>query len=100
MAYRVTYRPLAVSDLDRIYDFIALDNPERAFTYVSSIRAHCARLAEMPERGAPRDDLAFGIRTLSFGRRVVIAYRVGDDAVRIIRVFYAGQDFPSEWVES
>ncbi len=100
MVYRVTYRPLAVSDLDRIYEFIALDNPERAFAFVSRIRAHCARLSEMPERGVPRDDLALGIRTLSFERRVLIAYRLDDQAVQIIRVFYAGQDFPSEWVES
>ncbi|MCV3241903.1 type II toxin-antitoxin system RelE/ParE family toxin [Mesorhizobium sp. ZC-5] len=100
MVYRVTYRPLAVSDLDRIYEFIALDSPERAFAFVNRIRAHCAKLSEMPERGVPRDDLAFGIRTLSFERRVVVAYRVDDKAVQIVRVFYAGQDFPSEWVES
>ncbi|GLS32131.1 toxin ParE1/3/4 [Mesorhizobium albiziae] len=100
MAYKVTYRPLAVGDLDRIYDFIALDSAERAFSYVSRIRDHCDKLSEMPERGVPRDDLAPGVRTLSFERRVLIAYRVDHNAVRIVRVFYAGQDFPSEWVES
>lgn len=100
MTYRVTYRPSAVADLENIYEFIAQDSPERAFAYVGRIQVHCESLREMPERGTKRDDLATGIRTLNFERRAIIAYRVEGEIVRIVRVFYAGQDFPAEWFES
>ena len=50
-------------------------------------------LATFPERGTKRDDLAPGIRTIGFERRATIAFRVGDDTVRIVRIFYAGRDY-------
>lgn len=37
-----------------------------------------------------------GLRTLSMERRVLIAYRVSDDEVTILRVLYAGSDFTAE----
>jgi len=98
--YEVSFRPLAVLDLEQIEDFIARDSPLRAMDFVRRIQRQCALLAELPERGKPRDDLGLGIRTLSFERRVVIAYRIEADRVRIVRIFYGGQDYESDWRES
>ena len=63
----------------------------RAFT--DAIVERCESLAIFPDRGAPRDDLRPGLRTLGFRRRVTIAYAVGADVVTILAVFYGGQDF-------
>jgi len=53
-------------------------------------------LATFPERGTIRDDLAPGLRTMGFERRVTIAFRVLDQVVEIVAIAYAGRDFESE----
>jgi toxin ParE1/3/4 len=54
--------------------------------------AACVRLEDLPNRGAPRDEILPGLRILGFERRVAIAYRVAD-SIEILRVFYGGQDW-------
>lgn len=54
------------------------------------------QLETFPERGTRRDDLAPGLRTVGFERRVTIAFRVLPDAVEIVAIAYAGRDFTAE----
>ena len=96
MAYEVIFHPLAFDDLDRLDDFIAQDSPERAVAFIGRLRLFCMSLAEFPERGRRREELGEDVRTLSFERRAVVAYRIIGRTVRILRVFYAGQDFGRE----
>ena len=93
MANDVVFHALAFDDLDALDDFIAHDSPERAAAFVGRIRKFCASLAEFPERGRLREEFGPNIRTLSFERRVVVAYKVEQRTVLILRVFYAGQDY-------
>lgn len=93
MALRVSYRPLAATDLEQIYDFIAEDSPARSLMFVRQIRQRCESLAEMPEQAPSRDDLGPGVRLLTFNRRAMVAYRVERGEVLILRVFYAGRDY-------
>ncbi len=51
---------------------------------------------QLPNRGAPRDNLLPGLRTLSFERRALVVYRVENDTVSILRVFYRGRDYERE----
>jgi toxin ParE1/3/4 len=90
--HKLTYTRAALSDLDAIGDFIAADSPTRALAYVEEIRSHCRRLCQHPHLGPAREGLGQGIRVLPFKRRVLIAYRVLPDAIRIVRVYYAGQE--------
>ena len=91
--YPVVWRPKARSSLLALYDWIAEQaDPETAFEYTSKIEAHAAKLANFPERGTPRDDLVSGLRTMPYRRRTVIAYRVLDDEVEILRVIHGGMD--------
>ena len=48
-----------------------------------------------PERGTRRDDIASGLRTVGFERRVTIAFRVLDRGVEIVAVAYGGREFES-----
>jgi toxin ParE1/3/4 len=92
-SYAIVWRPQARDDLLSLYEWIADQaDPETAFDYTGKIEAHAAKLAAFPERGAPRDDLAKGVRTTPYRRRTVIAYRVLDDAVEILAVAHAGRD--------
>jgi toxin ParE1/3/4 len=86
----VVFHPIAEDDLGQIFDLIAADSPERAIGYVRRIKTACLGFSSFPERGRLRNDLAENVRTLVFERRVVIAHRLEDRSVTILRVFYAG----------
>ncbi|WP_285195873.1 type II toxin-antitoxin system RelE/ParE family toxin [Rhizobium sp. CNPSo 3490] len=97
---KVVFRPRAEKDLLDIYEFIAADNPMAAIELVRRLRQFCHGLEDMPERGAPREDFAPGVRILVFERRVTIAYRVVKEQVQILRLFYAGRNTPSAFREN
>ena len=100
MALRLVYDPRAHADLDSIYDWIAdQSDPETAFAYTSRLQAACERLIEFPRRGTPRDDLAPGIRTISFERRDIIAYLVEPGHVLIVGIFHHGRDVRRAFVD-
>ncbi|TAV51410.1 type II toxin-antitoxin system RelE/ParE family toxin [Rhizobium leguminosarum] len=100
MALKVVFRPRAEKDLLDIYAFIAADNSMAAMEFIRRLRQICHGLEDMPERGAPREDFAPGVRILVFERRVTIAYRVLKDRVQILRLFYAGRNKPSAFREN
>jgi toxin ParE1/3/4 len=98
--YRVTLTPDAKEQLDAIYDYIAAQaSPEIARSFTDAIIARCAGLAEFPHRGTQRDDLRPGVRTVPFHRRVTIAYSVGGSDVRVLGIFYGGQDYEASMRE-
>lgn len=94
--YRVVLRPAAREDLQDIYRMIAADSPANALAYVARIRSHYLRLVDMPERGASREDIGRGVRLLSFERRVAILYRIDQADVRVLRILYAGRQYPED----
>ncbi len=94
MADKVTFRPAAEADLFALYRYIAGESgAARAGDYVSRIEEACMALATFPKRGTRRDDIAPGLRTIGFERRVTIAFRVLEDVVEIVTIAYAGRDF-------
>jgi toxin ParE1/3/4 len=95
MARRVVFRPAAEHDLAALYAYIrdANGGPRVAIGYVRRIRSFCERLDLFPERGVARDDIRPGLRLAHFERRVVVAYTITPDQVRIGRIFYGGRDY-------
>ncbi|ATQ66851.1 type II toxin-antitoxin system RelE/ParE family toxin [Methylosinus trichosporium OB3b] len=91
----VRFRPAALEDLQDIYLFVfrASANTRIARGFVDRIVERRRRIGDAPFGGPARDDLAPGLRIVPFERSAVIAYRVEDDCVRIIDVFYGGRDF-------
>jgi len=93
---RVVFRPSAEADLTALYRYIAqASGSGRALGYLSRIETACMDLAQLPERGARRDDILPGLRTIGFERRVTIAFRVLDKTVEIVAIAYAGREFES-----
>ncbi len=94
MKYEIVFLAEAESDLNDLFDYIAdQSDAVRAQDYIGRIEVACAKLASFPNRGRPRHDLLPGLRTLSFERRALVAYRVENETVSILRVFYAGRDY-------
>jgi toxin ParE1/3/4 len=93
VAAEVVYLATAEADLASIYDWLSeVSEPSHAFAYIDRIQTACEALADFPGRGAPRDDLDPGLRSIVFRRRATIYYRAGPAAVEIVRVLYAGRD--------
>ena len=90
---KLVYRPAALADLDGIYDYIEPENPRRAASFVKDIRDRCRNLRAHPQLGPARDDLGLGIRILPMLGRIVVAYRITDEAIIVTRVFSGGRDY-------
>lgn len=94
MAFEIIFAPEAEAQLVALYRYIAREaSPDIAERFVGAIVEHCEKLEEFPSRGTPRDDIRLGLRTLSFRRRVTIAYAVEAERATILGLFYGGQDW-------
>lgn len=92
---KLTYKPLALADLDGIYDITGSDYPQRGYDFVEAIRARCRKnLLSTPKIGRERNDLGEGIRVYPIkDKRTVVAYRIAHEEIVIVRVFYGGADY-------
>ena len=87
MKYRVRYNALAVEDLIALHQWIEAEaTAEIADAYLDEIERRCSSLADFPERGTPRDAFGVGVRTLPFRKRIILAYRIDGEVVRVLRV--------------
>jgi toxin ParE1/3/4 len=98
VALKVIFRPQAEADLQALYRYIAeASGLGIAGGYIARIEIACMSLATFPNRGTKRDDLAPGLRTIAFERRITIAYRVLKTRVEILTIAYGGRDFESDF---
>jgi toxin ParE1/3/4 len=94
----VVYTVEAADDLEWIYDTIAeASGPVTASRYEQRIRDFCDRLEFGAERGTLRDDLRPGLRIIGFERRVPIAFLLEGDRVVVLRSFYGGRDWETDF---
>jgi toxin ParE1/3/4 len=88
---RILKRPLAESDLDDIWWYIAQDNPEAADKLLDRIEERCQALARFPEMGVNREELMHGLRGLPIGNYVVF-YLPIEHGIEIVRVLPGMRD--------
>ncbi|MAZ90932.1 MAG: plasmid stabilization protein [Maricaulis sp.] len=65
----VVLAPAAEADMGEILDYIALDNPDRAESFVDEIIDGCLEIPAFPEAGTARPDVADGARSIVHGSR-------------------------------
>ena len=65
---RVVFTVQAEQDLEEIGDYIAIDNPSRAVSFVREIREHCTEISSSPLGYTSRPDLGEGVRSCYHGR--------------------------------
>jgi toxin ParE1/3/4 len=94
VGHSIVFTPEARDHLDAIYDYIAdAASHDIAGRFTDGILDHIGKLTDFPHRGTMRDDLRPGLRTLTWRRRVTIAFAVDDTTVAIVGIFYGGRDF-------
>lgn len=90
---RLVILPAARADLIEIGDFIALDNPGRAASFVAEIEAKMRAAAERPLSFPARDELHEGLRAARYGRYLIFFVEQGDE-VQVVRVLHGARDLP------
>jgi toxin ParE1/3/4 len=91
---KVSFRPLAEADLFGLYRHIVAEAGHAvAGAYIDRIETACMALETFPQRGARRDDIRPGLRTIGFEQRATIVFQVKRAEVVIVRIFYGGQDY-------
>jgi toxin ParE1/3/4 len=88
---RVLRSGLAESDLLDVWSYIARDNPDAADRFLDLIDEKLALLAEFPEIGRRRDDLAPRLRSFPVGRYVIF-YRLSEPGIEVACVLSAYRD--------
>ena len=87
----IVKRPRARIDLAEIWEYIAEDNVEQADAFIGTIDRAFHALAEQPDMGRWRDELAKSLRSLPVGRYIVF-YLPLPDGVEIVRVLHGARD--------
>ena len=82
----------AERDLERIGDWIARDNPERAASFVDELLGACLGLCDFPERFplVPRYE-RHGVRHRVHGNTLIF-YRAEPDRVVVLHVLHGAMD--------
>jgi toxin ParE1/3/4 len=83
----VAFAPQAVRDLEEIADYIAVDNPTWARTFVGEIRERCRLLANFPESARKFPELGNDARILPFRNYVILSRNLPHE-VSIERVIH------------
>jgi toxin ParE1/3/4 len=90
------FRPEALEDLESITRAVrrASGSVGTARRYVARVLERCRHIATLPEGGRPRNDLAPGLRSVAFERRLVIIYRIpAPGIVEVTNVFHGARDY-------
>ena len=92
MAERPIVRsPASDDDLIDIWCTIALDNPRAADRVLDTIAAGILQLADFPESGPRRPEIAADARALTVGNYLVL-YRTTPERVEILRIVHGARD--------
>lgn len=89
MGVRLSRR--AEMDLVEITDFIALDNPERAYEFEDELIERARKISLAPLGYVERAELKEGIRSCAHGAYVIF-FTVDDQGIRVERILHGARD--------
>lgn len=91
MKLPIEFSERAEADLEDLGDYIALDNPRRAVSFVRELRARCDRLAERPRAHRLREEFGPGVRGAVHGSYIIL-YVERHGILLIERVIHGARD--------
>jgi addiction module RelE/StbE family toxin len=90
---KLEWRPEAFSDRERIWDFIAQDNPQAALDLDTLIEKKAGALIEQPKLF--KAGRIKGTREAVVHPNYVLVYQVSADTVTVLRVLHTSQAWPA-----
>ena len=91
---RILWLPEALTDLERLYDFLVEKDPAAAERAIRTIEGGADSLSEFPERGRPMgDETDHRELFVPFGASAyVLRYRLHHNTVFLIRVWHSREE--------
>jgi toxin ParE1/3/4 len=96
---RLELGPFVEGDLEEIGDFIALDDPGRAVSFVQEIRERFRVIADNPLIFRLRPEIGEGARLSPHGHYVIL-FHIDTDVVRVERIAFGGRELPTLYGET
>jgi len=93
---RLSITPLAEQDLEEIGDFIAIDNPIRAASFIGELREHCRQICSNPSAYRRRQDIANDVRCCVHGNYIIF-FGATPAKVTILRIIHRARDVPRQF---
>ena len=93
--FRIEYLPIAENDLTQILEYIQVDNPSAALSFIEEIDRAISKLAFFPFMGpVPKDQrlIYLNYRMLVIGNYLVF-YAILEDVVEIRRIIHAKRKY-------
>ena len=84
----------AESDIEAIGDYIAMDNPSRAISFVQDIRTRCEKIVGAPESFSLVPEYGDDIRKVPFGNYLIF-YTVDGRDIVILHVMHGARNISS-----
>jgi toxin ParE1/3/4 len=95
----IVYSLEADEDLIQIWRYLAREASERvADAQLHEIDKVCARLSAQPYSGRTRNELLLGMRS-ALASPYLVFYRIGENAIEVIRVLHGRRDIASIFAE-
>ncbi len=93
---QITWRRIALEDLDEAHGYIAEHNPDAADRSHNAILGAVLRLAEFPDLG--RSGRVDGTRELVVsGTDYIVVYRLMNNQLMVLAVLHGAQDWPERF---
>ena len=92
---KVVFSRFVEDDLDAIAASIAEDNPTRALTFITEVRAKALSLGANALLHQLRPDIGDQARMAIVGRYAILFRITADDLVRVERIVYGGRNLPA-----
>lgn len=92
---KIEWSRFALADRDQIFDYIEVDSPKAAVRIDACFVEQVKSLITFPNQG--RQGRIAGTRELVITTTpYIVTYRVGNDAIRILRVLHGAQSWPDD----
>jgi toxin ParE1/3/4 len=92
---RLSWSDYAFADRNRIFDYLEAQSPKAAASIDERLESAAHRLVDFPESGRP--GRVVGTRELVIRRTpFVIAYKLTQDTIVVLRVLHGAQLWPDE----
>lgn len=91
---RIVWRPMAESDREHIFDYIAADNPAAALALDEAFTAKAELAGQNPQLYKP--GRVRGTREIVVAPNYIMVYRIegAGDTLAVLRVLHAAQQWP------
>jgi toxin ParE1/3/4 len=88
---QLKFAELARQDLQDIHDYIAKDNMRAASSFIERLHKCCYLLADKPNIGRKRIDIAHGLKSITEGNYLILYHDI-IGGIMIVRVFHTARD--------